>query len=77
MAKVTIVIEDSPLGDRVSFVMTPKFQDLAAKTIRTKDGLTSAEGYAMACANLVLNKSKEFEGGKIITKIPRIRRMNG
>lgn len=72
MAKITITIEDSVLSDRVKFVMNPSFSTLAMKVKNSRDPLTSAEAYGIACANLVMQESKKRDTPtKII--IPNLR----
>lgn len=72
MAKCIITIEDSPLKDKVKFTMNPTFSQLAIKVKNSNDPLTSAEAYAIACANLVMRESKKSkEPTRII--IPRLR----
>lgn len=72
MAKIIITIEDSPMNDKVKFTMNPTFSELAYKVKNKIDPLTSAEGYAIACANLVMAESKKRDTPtKII--IPRLR----
>lgn len=72
MAKIIIEIEDSILNDKVKFTMSPSFATLAEKIRGGHGRLTSAEGYAIACANLVKSESKKNESLNI--KLPRLRR---
>lgn len=72
MSKIIIEIEDSLLADKVKFTMNPSFATLAQKVKGGHGQLTSAEGYALACANLVMKESKKRDQPtKVI--IPRLR----
>jgi len=70
VAKVTITIEDRPNG-MVEMKMDPTGETLIKKQV-SGEGLTSAEGYALALANRAREISKQ--PGNIVVGIPRIGR---
>lgn len=70
MAKVTITIEDMPDGT-VKADINPSFETLAKMAVSGHE-LTSAEGYAIACANAMRKESKK--AGPIQAMIPRLGR---
>lgn len=70
MAKITIVVEDTPTG-RVQVVCTPSFQIMMQMQV-SGAGLTSAHGYALTALNSIMKESKSKCPTKIL--IPRVKR---
>lgn len=55
--KITISIEDQPLG-KVKIVSNPSFKEMVDKEI-SGNGLTSAQGYAIALLNFARKISQD------------------
>lgn len=68
MAKITISIEDSPVGG-VKVVSTPSFEQMA-QMINAGDPGTSAHGYALLALRAIREESKKNQPASIL--IPRI-----
>lgn len=71
MAKITITIEDLEDGT-VKTEVKPPISEILMKITKFNDGMTSADGYALICANAIreANDSAKLDG-KLIVKIPK------